>query len=90
MSTQTNPATKPIAEGDKCVTLEACADALRRLLRHLRPNEGGASLSDDIWKARRAIEHANAALRDNEDARRGAEHGLPCLDVKHLDVVAPS
>ena len=36
-------------------------DALRRVLRHIPADFGGASLSDDIHRARRAIARATGA-----------------------------
>ena len=33
-------------------------DALRRVLRHIPADAGGASLSDDIWRAQMAIARA--------------------------------
>lgn len=41
-------------------------DALRRILRHIRADAGGASMSDDIYRARRAIARATNTMGNNE------------------------
>ena len=53
---------------DKCTEPDAwliaaspdLLDALRRVLRHIPDDAGGASLSDDIYRAKRAIARATS------------------------------
>jgi hypothetical protein len=62
MSTQAPTSAKPSTpEREAC---QALADALRRVMRHIPNDAGGASLGDDMHRARQALNQAAQVLRE--------------------------